>query len=102
MGFALPADAGCLRNVGHARRRLKCRIYLLFSRSIRTPMLTIGFVLPAGFQTMGLAAVSAFELANVKAKDALYAVRLLSEQGGAIPNSVGICIETRSFARQSL
>jgi len=65
-------------------------------------MLTIGFVLPAGFQTMGLAAVSAFELANVKAKDALYAVRLLSEQGGAIPNSVGICIETRSFARQSL
>jgi transcriptional regulator GlxA family with amidase domain len=65
-------------------------------------MLTIGFALPPGFQIMGLAAVSAFELANTTAKEQLYEIRLLSEQGGPIPNSFGVSIETRSFNRQKL
>lgn len=65
-------------------------------------MLTIGFVLPKGFQIMGLAAVSAFELANVSAGEKLYDIRLLSEQGGALPNSFGVSIETRAMARQKV
>ncbi|MDR7098533.1 transcriptional regulator GlxA family with amidase domain [Lysobacter niabensis] len=65
-------------------------------------MLTIGFALPPGFQIMGLAAASAFELANASAKDSLYGIRLLSEQGGPVPNSFGMSIETRPMARQKL
>jgi transcriptional regulator GlxA family with amidase domain len=65
-------------------------------------MIIIGFVLPTGFQIMGLAAASAFELANVSAKERLYDIRLLSEQGGPVPNSFGIPIETRALARQKV
>lgn len=65
-------------------------------------MLTIGFVLPMHFQIMGLAAASAFELANVSAGERLYGIRFLSEQGGAIPNSFDIPIQTRALARQQL
>lgn len=62
-------------------------------------MLTIGFLLPSGFQIMGLAAVSAFELANVSAGERLYGIRLLSEDGGAVTNSFGIPVETRPLSR---
>ncbi|GAB3090280.1 GlxA family transcriptional regulator [Lysobacter terrae] len=62
-------------------------------------MLTVGFVLPQGFQIMGLAAVSAFELANTNAKERLYDIRLLSEEGGAVVNSLGMAVETRALAR---
>ncbi len=65
-------------------------------------MFSIGFAMPPGFQIMGLAAVSAFELANVVAKEQLYDIRLLSEQGGALPNSFGMAIETRSLSRYKL
>ena len=50
-------------------------------------MMTIGFALPSHFQIMGLAAASAFELANVVAGEKVYSLRLLSEKGGPLPNS---------------
>src|SRR6476661_8611947 len=65
-------------------------------------MLTIGFVLPERFQIMGLAAASAFELANVNAKERLYDIRLLSEHGGLVNNSFGVPIQTRTLARQKV
>jgi len=65
-------------------------------------MLTIGFVVPSGFQIMGLAAASAFELANATAKQRLYDIRLLSEEGGAIPNSLGMSVQTRGMTRQKM
>lgn len=65
-------------------------------------MHSVGFVLPAGFQVMGLAPVSAFELANTTAGERLYDLRLLSEHGGLVPNSFGIGIQTRPLARQKL
>ena len=65
-------------------------------------MLTIGFVLIPGFQIMGLVAASAFELANASAKQRLYEIRLLSEQGGPVANSFGVSIETRALARQKV
>lgn len=65
-------------------------------------MLTIGFVLPRGFQIMGLAAVSAFELANLAAGEQLYGIRLLSESGGSVPNSFGIPLETRPLSHNKV
>ncbi len=65
-------------------------------------MLTIGFVLPPGFQIMGLAAASAFELANATAKDALYGIRTLSEDGASVSSSLGVPVQTRSLSRQKL
>lgn len=62
-------------------------------------MLTIGFVTPPGFQIMGLAAISAFELANTTAGETLYGIRVLSEEGGAVANSLGIPLETRTLSR---
>jgi len=65
-------------------------------------MITIGFALPPGFQIMGLAPVSAFELANAVAGERLYGIRLLSEAGGALPNSFGVSLETRAMPRQKV
>ena len=60
-------------------------------------MLRIGYVLPPGFQMMSLAAISAFELANIAAGKTLYEIQALSEDGGATPSSLGIAVETRPF-----
>jgi transcriptional regulator GlxA family with amidase domain len=60
-------------------------------------VLRIGYVLPPGFQVMSLAAVSAFELANVAAGKTRYEVHALSEDGGPTPSSLGIAVETRAF-----
>lgn len=65
-------------------------------------MITIGFVLPPGFQIMGLAAASAFELANATAKQRVYDMKLFSEQGGSLGNSLGMTIETRALTKQKL
>ncbi len=65
-------------------------------------MATIGFALPEHFQIMGLAAASAFELANVSAGERLYEMRFLSEHGGEVRNSFGIALQTRPLARQKL
>lgn len=65
-------------------------------------MLTVGFVVPKRFQIMGLAPASAFELANVTAKDRLYELRLLSEHGGPVTNSFGVAIETQPLAQQKV
>jgi transcriptional regulator GlxA family with amidase domain len=64
--------------------------------------MTIGFALPSHFQIMGLAAASAFELANVVAGEKVYSLRLLSEKGGPLPNSFGSTIDTRVLGRQQL
>jgi transcriptional regulator GlxA family with amidase domain len=63
-------------------------------------VITTGFVLPPRFQIMGLAAASAFELANTVARERLYDLRLYSEEGGPLRNSFGIPLETRPLARQ--
>lgn len=65
-------------------------------------MLKIGFVLPQGFQIMGLAAASAFELANTTAGAQLYAIGFFSEDGGPVSNSFGAIVETLPLARRRL
>jgi transcriptional regulator GlxA family with amidase domain len=60
-------------------------------------MLRVGFVVSPGFQVMSFAAVSAFEFANVSAGERLYDIHLLSENGGAVPSSLGMSIDTKPF-----
>jgi transcriptional regulator GlxA family with amidase domain len=57
-------------------------------------MQTIGFVVFPGFQVMGFAAVTAFEVANLVAGESVYRVRLLSEHGGLVRASAGFNVDT--------
>lgn len=57
-------------------------------------MRQIGFILEDGFQVMGLAALSAFEFANVALGEEAYRLSVMSEHGGTVRSSLGIGIET--------
>jgi transcriptional regulator GlxA family with amidase domain len=65
-------------------------------------VLKIGFLLPPGFQIMGLAAASAFELANTTARERLYDIGFFSAPGGPVANSFGAAVETQALARRRL
>jgi transcriptional regulator GlxA family with amidase domain len=65
-------------------------------------LLKIGFLLPPGFQIMGLAAASAFELANTTARERLYDIGFYSALGGAVVNSFGASVETQPLTRRRL
>lgn len=60
-------------------------------------MRRVGFVLTPGFQMMYLAAISAFEFANLCAGKRLYDVETLSEAGGLTPSSHGLRAEAAPF-----
>ncbi|AJC81062.1 AraC family transcriptional regulator protein [Rhizobium etli bv. phaseoli str. IE4803] len=60
-------------------------------------VLQIGFLLYPGFQIMSLAAISAFEFANLELEEKVYEIRYLSENGGPIANSLGMVMETEAF-----
>ncbi|WP_158915655.1 GlxA family transcriptional regulator [Caulobacter sp. S45] len=60
-------------------------------------MQRIGFVAFPGYQVMSLAAISAFEMANMQAGEQVYDVRLLSETGGSVLTSMGFRVETEPF-----
>jgi transcriptional regulator GlxA family with amidase domain len=68
------------------------------SRCDEAGMAAIGVVIFDGFQVMGLAALSAFEMANSVLDRKAYEVEILSEHGGPVRNSLGFTIETRPFA----
>lgn len=60
-------------------------------------MQKIAFLLFPGFQIMSLAAVSAFEFANIELGEKVYDIHYLSETGGPIANSLGMIMETEAF-----
>ncbi|WP_207461568.1 GlxA family transcriptional regulator [Azospirillum sp. SYSU D00513] len=60
-------------------------------------MPAIGFVVFEGFQVMGMAALSAFEMANLVLGRTGYEVHVLSEHGGPVKNSLGFSIDTAPF-----
>ncbi|MCO4891235.1 GlxA family transcriptional regulator [Cupriavidus sp. WGtm5] len=60
-------------------------------------MHTIGFVVFPNFYVMGLAAITAFELANVVLEEQAYGVTVLSEDGGLVMSSAGIRVESEPF-----
>jgi transcriptional regulator GlxA family with amidase domain len=57
-------------------------------------MQRIGFVIYPGYQVMGFAAISAFEMANAHTGEDVYEVRMLSETGGVIRTSFGMNIDS--------
>jgi transcriptional regulator GlxA family with amidase domain len=60
-------------------------------------MQRIGFLVSPGFQMMSFAALSVFEFANFTAGEQLYDLRVVSEAGGSVRNSIGMAIETEAF-----
>jgi transcriptional regulator GlxA family with amidase domain len=62
-------------------------------------MQRIGFIVPEGFEMLGLAPQTVFELANVSAGKAVYEVRVLSEKGRPVRSSMGMALQTERFSR---
>jgi len=61
----------------------------------------IGFVVPEGFQVIGLAAQAVFEFSNRVAGENVYDVRVLSETGGLVRSSAGVELQTERFSRRA-
>jgi transcriptional regulator GlxA family with amidase domain len=57
----------------------------------------IGLVIFPDVQSMSLAPISVFEMANVASGKPVYEVRVLSESGGPVRTSMGIAIGTEAF-----
>jgi len=57
----------------------------------------IGFIVPHRFQLMSLAALTAFEIANLPPTGECYDIHLLSEHGGPVRSSAGMTLETEKF-----
>ena len=60
-------------------------------------MRQVGLILEDGFQLMGLAALSAFEFANMELGENGYRLTIMSETGGTIRSSMNAGIETLPF-----
>src|SRR5277367_903086 len=76
----------------------QCRINSLLGHEVG--MLSIGFIAVPHFQVMNFAAMSAFEVANLTAKDKFYDLQIISEAGGRVKSSVGISVETLPFGKK--
>lgn len=57
----------------------------------------IGYVVFPGFQLLGFAAVTVFEIANIQLGESAYEISLLSESGGEIKSSAGFGVITKAF-----
>jgi transcriptional regulator GlxA family with amidase domain len=57
----------------------------------------VGFIVPLRFQLMSLAALTAFEIANLPPAGPRYEIRLLSEHGGPVRSSGGMALDTEAF-----
>ena len=63
-------------------------------------MRKIGFVIYPGYQTMGFATTSAFELANRLAAERIYDIRMLSKDGAPVRTSLGFDVSTERFIEE--
>ena len=61
----------------------------------------VALVVFPGFQIIDLAAISAFEMANLLHPGKPYEVTLVSAHGGLVPSSSGVSLDTRPMARRS-
>ena len=62
----------------------------------------IGFAVSANCSLMGLAAATAFEVANIALGQPVYSLNFLSESGGDVPTSAGVKIQTEHFDDRTL
>jgi transcriptional regulator GlxA family with amidase domain len=65
-------------------------------------MQKIAFVVMPGFQVMSLTGMSVFEFANIAAGEPVYEIRVLSEHGGPVANSMGMTVQTAAFDRAAI
>lgn len=54
----------------------------------------VAFIMEDGFQVMGLAALSAFEFANLQLGTKAYSVSVVSENGGSVISTLGLKLDT--------
>ncbi len=57
----------------------------------------IAYVVFPGFQLLGFAAVTAFEITNIQLEEPAYDIELLSENGGEVKSSAGFGVITKAF-----
>ncbi len=62
----------------------------------------IGYLITEGFQIMGLATQTVFEVANLVAGEAFYRVQNFSVDGDMVRSSLGMPIETLPLAAPGL
>ena len=60
-------------------------------------MQRVGFVICPGYSLMGLAAVPAFEVANLVGDESVYDLHFVSEHGGPVSASAGMTLDTEAF-----
>jgi transcriptional regulator GlxA family with amidase domain len=60
-------------------------------------MKRIGVLVFPGFQILDLAAIAAFELANMHLERPLYRVEMLSETGGPVASSSGVTVDSKRY-----
>jgi transcriptional regulator GlxA family with amidase domain len=53
-----------------------------------------------GYQSMGFAIASAFEIANRQAAEPIYDIRMLSKHGGLVRTSLGVHVLTEAFSEE--
>jgi transcriptional regulator GlxA family with amidase domain len=63
-------------------------------------MRKIGFLMYPGYQSMGFAIASAFEIANRQADEPVYDIRVLSRNGGPVRTSLGVNVLTEAFSEE--
>jgi len=63
-------------------------------------MQRIGFIVYPGFQVIGLAASTVFEIANIANGASIYQVDVLSEQGGKVQGSAAVAVDSQPFKRR--
>jgi transcriptional regulator GlxA family with amidase domain len=57
----------------------------------------IGFIVPQSFQMMSVAALTAFEIANLPPAGPRYDIQVLSRYGGPVRSSGGMTLQTEAF-----
>jgi transcriptional regulator GlxA family with amidase domain len=63
-------------------------------------MRKVGFVIYPGYQPMGFAVTSPFEIANAQAAEPVYDIRMLSKHGGLVRTSLGFHVSTEAFSEE--
>ena len=63
-------------------------------------MRKVGFIISPGYQPMGFAVTSPFEIANAQAAEPVYDIRMLSKHGGPVRTSLGFQVSTEPFSEE--
>jgi transcriptional regulator GlxA family with amidase domain len=64
-------------------------------------MRKVGFIIYPGYQPMGFAVTTPFEIANQQAAEPVYNIRMLSKHGGPVRTSLGFHVLTEPFSEEA-